>query len=114
MRIVTGQFNGNVVMPNIRLLLTVCILPHLTDGDLLGGIFNVHLLRLVGCNEGYLRFCNARTLHSRGDCCVTLRLVCRQHQEIVGGAVADVAVGGCGLFELVEYASLDLYNIIFT
>ena len=100
-------------MVDIFLLPTVCILPHLADGDLLGGIFNVHLLRLVGCNEGDLRFCNAGRPHNLSNRWVILCLVCRQHQEIVGGAVADVTVGGRSLFELVEYASLDLYNIWF-
>ena len=109
--LIASDFNRNGLMVDIFLLLTVCILPHLADGDLLGSIFNVHLFRLVGCNEGDLRFWNAGFLYNVGDRWVLLCLVCIQHQEIVVGAVADVAAGGCGLFEPVEHASVNLYNI---
>ena len=84
------------------LLLTVCILPHLADGDLLGSVLNVHRFCLIGCNKTDIRFRHFSITYCRIR--FFLGLVCTQHQEIVERAVADVAIRGLGLFELVEYA----------
>ena len=108
---IASNFNRNGLMVDICLLLTVCILPHLADGDLLGGVLNMHQFCLIGCNKTDIRFRHFSITYCRIR--FFLSLVCIQHQEIVGRAVADVTVGGRGLFELVEHASVDIYNIFF-
>ena len=107
---IASDFNRNGLMVDIRLLLTVCILPHLADGDLLGGIFNVHRwFCLVGCNKTDIRFRHFSIPYCRIR--FFLGLVCIQHEEIVGRAVTDVAIRGLDFFELVEYACSNTHRI---